>query len=195
MKIDIKAILNRLKQYPVACGATLLFIVFGILLFIRSPRLSDLEANLETKEQEWSQIEDNVRRSKGLDLHVEEIRNFEQQINKRLLNPLSPELNYDYFYDLERESGVTITNQAQGAVVDPKSRRVAGFPTLKAYEAVSYTLNIKGSFPQILEFATRVSNGKFVTRISGFNLTKADRTIGGDIVATIQMQILSEKQQ
>lgn len=187
---QLSNLLRKVRQRPLATAATLLALLLAVGLFLRGSRLAELQVALADAGTEWQRMETNLRRAHNLALHVEEIQAAEESIRERLLRPSEVAINYDYFYQLEREMGVRLTALNQGSVIDTGNRRVAGLPRLTHFSAVAYTIAVEGSFADVLNFMSRLEHGRFFIRISAINFSSSPQGSGQLVNATLQCQVL-----
>lgn len=187
---DFRKIVGRLKAYPIAIAAGLLTLVFAIVLFLRSSSISALEFSLQEKESEWNRVSGNLKRARDLEAHLARIQEYEGNVNGRLMDPEERALNYDYFYALEAESGVSLASLNQGGVVETKNSNEPGIKEFKTYRLVGYNLAVEGDFDSVVEFLSLLANGEYFARISSFSVARAPQAAAGTLTVNLQMQVL-----
>ncbi len=186
----LEVILKVIKQRPTATVSLVIALVLGVFYYIRGGHLEAVIEEQAFAENEWNRIEFNVRRARDLEQHLDQMRIVEEEIASRLMNPAEVAINYDYFYRIERETGVRLVTINQTGQVD--SRGVPGLPALSNYSAVGYTLSVEGNFSQVLDFLSEVANGRFLARVSAINISSAAQ--GRGVTANLQCQILGVKE-
>ena len=193
MKPD--AIIAKIKQYPIASGAGVLAVVLAVLLYLLGPRVEALESELSDLESELQTIETNAAQAVGLDIQVETVQKALDDITGRLIDRNAKAVNLDYFYSLERETGLTIVDVSQSNPV-ASAKPNPGKPQLNLYEAIGFRVVIDGGFRQVLKFLYELERGAHFTRIDSFNLAESS---GGSpeappgVAATIELDMLGRK--
>lgn len=188
MAAKFSVILKWFQQRPIAAVAIVLSVILVVVLFVRGNRLDAVLEEQTRVEAEWNRVDYNLRRARNLEADLERAQEIEAEIKSRLLNPDEVAINHDYFYQIERETGVRLITLNQGGTAEP--RTVGGLPTLRQHAAISYTLSVEGGFPEVLNFLSKVAHGRYFIRVSAVNLSAA--TQGGSplITANLQCQIL-----
>jgi len=171
--------------------AIALSIILAVGWFVRGSRLNSILEEQVQVEAEWSRVDYNLRRSRNLEADLERAQELEAEIKSRLLNPDEVAINHDYFYQIERETGVRLITLNQGGTAEP--RTVGGLPSLRQHDAISYTLSVEGGFPEVLNFLSRVAHGRHLVRVSALNLSAATQGGSSVITANLQCQILGVK--
>jgi hypothetical protein len=194
MSISLKSIAGKLKQYPIVALAGLVSVLCLVAIFIRGADLQALETTLEESELEWDRIEGNMRRARGLEEQLEKLRELNHAVQERLLNPAEVAINYEYFFAIERQTGVRISNPNQGGPIDQARASALGIPQLKSFVPISYSIGVEGSFPEILKFLTEMTHQQFFVRVSAFNVTRFAAQGAGQLSANLQCQILGVKE-
>lgn len=189
---QLKKILGKLRAYPVAIGAGAVALLLLVAIVFRSTAIGALETELTLKESEWNRISGNQKRARNLEEHLAAIKEGKAQVASRLMDPEERALNYDYFYSLEDQSGVRLIRLNQGGVIDTKGSNIPGIEQFKEYQLVGYTISIEGEFEQMVDFLSRLSNGRYLTRISTFTISRAQRANAGTLSANLQLQILGK---
>lgn len=187
---DFRKILGRLKAYPIAIAAGLLTLVFAGVLFLRSSSLDALEFSLQEKESEWNRVSGNLTRARDLEAHLAQIKAYDAEVNARLMDPEERALNYDYFYALEAESGVSLASLNQGGVVETKNSNEPGIAEFKKYRLIGYNLAVEGDFTSIVKFVSLLADGEYFARISSFSIARAPQAAAGTLTVNLQMQVL-----
>lgn len=187
----IKRLAGRLRQYPVAIAASVVALVIALLVFARSSHLEQLEQQLQERELEWSRVSGNLKRARDLEGHLEQIIAADSAVTARLMDPEEVAINYDYFYQLERASGVRLTTLNQGGVIETKGSNIPGIAEFKEYQLIGYTIALEGGFTNVVSFLSRLQTGEHFVRVSAFTVNRARQGGSGDAIsANLQVQIL-----
>jgi len=160
MAIDFQNLVALWKKRPlvIGCGALSLALLAGS--YLRSDRMSDLAGQLKTNEEEGNKILDNIRNGAGLAEQYEALTATTKDLESRLVRSSERARNQQYFYRIESDTGVKEINlqPAQAGQVPQK-----GPKTL--YTGVGYTISVKGTFRQILDFLDHLETGQHFCRL------------------------------
>jgi len=190
--MNLELILSRLRQYPVATGASLLALILAVTAYLRMdavPQLMRSEGDLST---EVATMDRNVTQAVSLPEHAERIRSAVVAINERLMEQDQKAINYQYLYDLERESRVRITGMAQNDVITDARQR-AGRPNPSLFIGVPFNVTVQGPFGAVMEFLHRLETGRRFARIDVFSLASAPGDTPDNVALTLQFEILGKK--
>lgn len=162
---DIK---NIGKKHPigVACGA--LAIVCAVVLYFTSDTLDEKKGVYEDTAKKEKAITTNVTNFASLPEQTEAVQHAVKDIEGRLIHASQLAINLQYFYRLESETGVKMTEVHQGNTTAPRPGSGKA-----AYTATSFAVNIQGTYKQVLDFIHRVENGQRIARFSSVSFTKA----------------------
>jgi hypothetical protein len=187
--------IKKVRQYPVVTVFGVISLILVIAILIRNPQVSSLRETNEQREREWATIRTNHERSADLEIEVEKLRSFSEEVNRRLISADTIANNYDYFYRIERQTGVRIVNIQQLPVA--AARRPQYLPELNDYDLVPFNLTFQGGFDVTMTFLQGIERGFHLIRIEsisinrdeGPGITASQRTI----TTRIEMNILGRK--
>lgn len=191
--MNAQAILEKIKQYPVPVVCGIVIVIALILLFIRGPKAEELDGTLSDYERNWKQIQANASRSRGLESHVKKLENLKSEVDSRLMSTETVAINYEFFYALEKQTGVRITSMDQREALEGNALpgQIAG---MENYIAIPYNLIIEGRFSQILEFLKELNRGRYIIRLDTFNFSATQsEDASGEIVSRFELFILGRK--
>jgi hypothetical protein len=187
---QLQNVVGKLRAYPVALAALALSLLLGGAIFFRSASLDALETSLRETDSEWNRISGNLKRARDLSEHLERVRSTKETVDQRLMNPEERALNYEYFYSVERSAGVRLVNLNQGGVIDTRNSNIAGVREFKEYRLIGYNISLEGEFEAVVRFLSLLQNGKYLARISSFNVSRAQQAAAGTLVVNLQLQVL-----
>jgi hypothetical protein len=167
-----------LKKHPIGVGCGLVGIVCGILLYLRSDNITASQAELEASSAQAARMAANVRNATGLSEHVTEIQVHTKELEGRLMKAGQLAVNLQYFYKLETENEVKLVDVRQGAT--PR-----GAKTL--YIGVPFNVSVQGPYPNVMNFLTRVQNGRHFCRINSASFTKVGDTADMSLALTLEL--------
>ena len=165
--MNVDAIVARLKRYPVAVGCAVLVVVLIGVLYLRGSRVTILEEERNQVEQEWKAIGENKLRAVDLNTHLEKLNVISEKIDERLMSAASKAINYQYFYKLEKDSGVRMGNLNQSDTSGQATLK--GAINLELFQPITFRVTAEGTFKQILTFLYEIQHGKYFTIIKDFS--------------------------
>ena len=187
-------LVEHLKKNPsLFVGVIALILVggFGLLRANQITKLSQLEANLK---MELDTIHSNVKHSKGIESDTRQLKNLVDSMEDRLFVSEEQSTNINFFYSLEDELNITISEVSQ---LGQTNRRYSekGPDELKIYSVVSYNITLNGTFREILRFVYEIYQMDFIMRITDVEIetgyksgNKAD-----PLEAKIRIVVLAKK--
>ncbi len=170
--MNVDAILTKLKRYPVAVGCAVLAVVLIGVLYLRSSRIPALEEERIQKDGEWKAIGENRLSAVDLKTHLEQLNVITEKIDERLMSADSKAINYQYFYKLEKSSGVRIGDLNQRGSISPGGQK--GVVELDLFQPIVFTVTAEGTFKQILAFLYEIQHGNYFTIIKEFTCSGID---------------------
>jgi Tfp pilus assembly protein PilO len=156
-----------IKKQPIGFGCTLLSIVCGAVLYLRSGNVDASQAELEARTAEVAKMTANIRNSTALPEQVAEIQAHTKELESRLMKANQLAVNLQYFYKLETENEVKLIDVRQGSA--PKGAKTT-------YQGVPFTVSVQGSYAQVMNFLGRLQYGRHLCRINTANFTKVTGT-------------------
>jgi len=165
--MSVEEIMAKLKRYPVAVGCTVLAVVLIVALYLRGSRVSILEEEMKQIDQEWKAIGDNKSRAVDLKTHLEKLNVISEKIDERLMSANSKAINYQYFYKLEKSSGVRIGDLNQLNTIGQRAQ--TGAVELELFQPIVFKVTAEGKFKQVLTFLYGIQHGKYFTIIKDFS--------------------------
>jgi hypothetical protein len=154
-----------IKKHPIVVTCTLVSLISGVVFYYQGDTLEDLKSQVVDKAKQSQTVQSNVRNSVGLPQHVEGIQKATKQLESRLLKASQLATNLQYFYRLESETGVKITDVRQNQL----GRSSGG----ALFVGVPYTVTFQGSFKNVMEFMQRIESGKHLSKFSTVSFSKA----------------------
>lgn len=191
--MNFSGTIDRLKQYPLAviCAAVLLLLL--IPAFFRSGVIAELalqEADLNSRIRT---IEENIKNSKDLRQDSEKLGVMVEQIDSLLFNRYERAININFFYGLEDNTGIVISNIGQ--LPEPDAIYAdGGARKLNLYSTLAYNINMSGSFSNILRFLHELDRMEPLIRVVDFYVSRAEDGLGGaNVDARLRVLVLAKK--
>ena len=174
-----------IKKQPLGFACGLLSLIVAVLLYFRSSKIDENQAEFEAKSAEAAKIVSNVSASKNLAEQVQEIQAHTKEMEGRLVRAGQLAVNLQYFYKLEAENDVKLLDVRQNSL--PRS-------SAAAYQGIPFNVTVQGSFKQVMVFLNRLENGRHFCRFSNVVFGKAPPN-GGDtqsMTLTLNLELLGQ---
>lgn len=169
--MDLGIIKTTAKKYPLGTAAAAVLIVMLGVLFMRRSAMADMKATLERNTDESQRHLANISNSSQLAEHLQALENANQVIAGRLVDPQNLAINLEYFYKLERETGVKLLDTRPASAASAIGR---GAATIKGgYKPVQYAVSLQGSYTRVLTFLRRLEQGNYYCRVVTANCNPA----------------------
>jgi Tfp pilus assembly protein PilO len=184
--MNTKTISVWVKKHPftAVCGGLCLLLLAGY--FFRQGNVPEAVALLDQKTTESRRLKGNVTNSISLKEHVAALEEANRNVEQRLVQATDLAKNQQYFYKIEAETGVKLTDLRPGGSASASTAKpVAG--AKKHYASVPYSCTVQGTYSQLLAFLRKLEGGEHFQRI----LTATVSMGGGSESATAADPILS----
>ena len=165
--MNTAALTAFIKKQPIGFACAVLCLVFAVLLYVRSNKTDEKQAEYEAKSAERTQILANVRNSDHLRELVAEMQAYAKEMESRLVHAGQLAVNLQYFYKLEAENEVKLMDVRQGPL--PRAAKAL-------YVGVPYSVTVQGSYKHVLSFLQRLEAGAHFCR---FNTVTFGKLVGG----------------
>jgi hypothetical protein len=182
---------NILRRYPLALGCAAVSCAILVALFFRHGTLVDTNARLEQLEADGKSVERNVRNSTGLEDHLGSLNRTVSRLEAMLTRVDDIAGNQEYFYGLEKASGVAVTVlRPLGA---PKSTAAGAL-----YQPAGFNVVVEGTYPQLCVFLHALECGQRLYHLNDFSVQRSSNAAANEgraqkEVLTINLQLLAAK--
>lgn len=173
-------LMARVKKQPVGFACGLICLLCAGWLYFRSGDLEARQQEYEAKSAEAARIISNVSISKNLPDQVAELQAITKELEGRLVRASQLAVNLQYFYKLEAENEVKLLDVRQNAL--PR-----GPKTL--YVGVPYSVNVQGSFKQVMAFVQRLEKGRHFCRVTSATFNKAQGNSDPAVAMTLALNL------
>jgi hypothetical protein len=149
-----------LKKNPVSFGGAALSLALIGAIYFRSGEIPAAEAELVQKSAEGERYSTNVKFSAQLKEQHDAVVAANKEIDTRLVRASQVGANTQYFYELEKETGVKLIDirQLTTSVALPKGGKSAFVP-------ISYSVSAQGTLNQLLDLLRSIEGGAHYSRI------------------------------
>jgi hypothetical protein len=192
--MNLSVISKKFAEYPVLFVCGIITPLALVLLFMRAPKLEQYETELLDLERQWEQILTNTERSSGLEADTAALEAGLEEIEGRLMQVENVAVNYEFFYDLEEETGITMSQFSQGNASDG-SQLSLGLEKLKHFSVIPYDLSISGSMEQLLGFIDVLNRQNYIVRLDMFRLfpSTGNTAAEGQLSGRLRCHVLAAK--
>jgi capsid protein len=163
-----------IKKQPVAMVCALFCVGLALAIYFQKTALAKAQADLDDKTSQANHLKENVNSANSLsnkadrlDEQYAKMTQAIQAIEARLVRANQLAINLQYFYKLEADTQTKLVDLRQTGT--SASAKNSG----KAYVGVDYSINVQGSYLQLLDFLRRVENGEHFSRVKGLTLSGA----------------------
>jgi Tfp pilus assembly protein PilO len=180
--MNAKSLSLLVKKYPFSAVCAVLALLFAILYYYRSTGIEDLNGVLSQKNTEARKLKTNIANSAQLKEQLELLQAANEKVVQRLMRESDLAANQQYFYKIESETGIKLTDLRPGGASSQTQAR--GTAVKPLYPPVPYTCAIQGNYTQILQFLRKLENGEHFVRILSANLGLAGGGASGESANT-----------
>ena len=194
--MNLSLISKNLRKYPVLVVCGLMVPLSLVLLSMRAPKIQFYEDEQASLEKRWNDIQTNVERSNSLSEDIEDLNSGLSRIQSRLMNVDEVASNYEFFYGLERQSGIKVERFSLGLPFDGSGLPI-GKAKLSHFSAVPCQVSMSGSIQEILNFMDLLDRQDFIVHMDLLNVVKpttgSGRTEGNTLSAQLRCYVLASK--
>jgi len=161
-----------IKKNPISVGCGVIAIALAAVIYYRDGEIPAAEEQLVQKSAEADRLAANVQNANQLKEQVEALTVASKEVESRLVHASQTLNNYQFFFKLERETGVKMTaNPVQGVTAPPKGAKTIYLP-------VPFSITLQGTLPQLLDYLRRLESGARYCRVGSVtcSVPVADRS-------------------
>jgi Tfp pilus assembly protein PilO len=176
-----KDLIASLKKHPFTaiCGGLSLLLLGGY--FFRQGNIPEAEALLAQRTSESRRLKANITNSASLKDHVAALEDANAKVQQRLARAGDLAKNQQYFYKIEADTGVKLTDlRPGGSAASGAVKAAAGVK--KYYSAVPYSCTVQGTYSQLLAFLRKLEQGEHFPRVLNATVSMSG-SAGGDDAA------------
>jgi Tfp pilus assembly protein PilO len=159
---------NQIKKQPVAVACAVLCLGLAVVVYFQKDAIAKTNDILAQKKLEGEHLRDNVTNASKLDEQFGAMTQAIQAIEARLVHADQLAVNKQYFYKIESETQTKLTGLNQSGVAKSDKTNAKN-----SYIAIVYSINVQGTYPQLLDFVRRVENGEHFSRVVSVALSHA----------------------
>ncbi len=164
--MNLSSLIASAKKQPIGFGCGLFCLLCVVILYLRSEKVAESQAEFDAKAAEAARIVANVRNSANLSEQVVELQALAKEMESRLVRAGQLAVNLQYFYKLEAENRVKLVDIRQNNLPAGKAGK-------SAYAGIPYAVGVQGSYPHVLAFLHRLEAGRHFCRFNNVTLSKS----------------------
>lgn len=174
------------------------FVIAGTMTvyLINKDKKSLIDSEIEQVNVRISSMRKNIKNSKGMEEDIEAIEEKVEKLNARMFQSQELATNYNYFFNLEVETGIKVSDLKQVGIaeeeVDPRKKKMPK-PIIDSYEKIRYHLKASGEFGEIVNFLRKLEGGPSFYRLEKFRLAKSETSKTEILSLDIAFLMLGEK--
>jgi hypothetical protein len=161
---------KKVAEFPILFVCGILTPLIVVLLVMRGPKVTQFEQELSALEREWHNIQTNVERASGMETDIERLEQGLEVVRQRLMQVDNVAVNYEFFFDLERESGIALSRFSQAPATDGADL-IPGADGMKHFTAIPYDLSMAGTLEQITGFLDLLDRQRYIVRMEFLRLS------------------------
>ncbi|PTX91734.1 hypothetical protein [Opitutus sp. ER46] len=171
-------LVSTFKKHPVTliCGVLSLGLAIGI--YVRAGDIPAANQRLDEKTAEARRCALNITNGAQLKEQLDAMIAANQAVEARLIRASDLGINQQFFYKLESESGVKLTDLRQGRLGAVKG----------SYGPVTFTVSLDGSYPQVLAFVQALESRAHYCRILTASLVGS--RAGAGVSLSLNLELL-----
>lgn len=155
MSLQTKDIAPLLKKSPLVTGCGLLVLILLVFSYFRMGSMDELQSVIDEKSRALRVLDQNVKNSAQLEVHINELRSLNALLRKGALREGDLVGNQQFFLRLEDELGIKITDYrstpsspAPGAAAGGAQAGTGSGP----FVTLRFSLSASGSYTQLMNF-------------------------------------------
>lgn len=179
---EFKAFVKK-NPIPVICAVIVLGVAGG--LYYRSGDLAAAEEDLAKKTADAEKYALNIKNATHLKEQLDALIAANKKIEGRLAHASEKGTNTQYFYKLERETGVKMVSFSQTTGTVAK-------PTKGAFVPIAFNVAVTGTMPQVLDFLRHLENGMHFCRVTSGSCTVSTTNRNLPLTLSLNLELLGQ---
>jgi len=145
----------------------------------------DLESEIEQIEIRISTMLRNITNSAGLKEDLEVVKSQISELDERMFRPQELATNYNYFFNIETSTNVSLSELKQVEIVkEDVNREKHKMPNLivDAYVKIRYDMRANGTYQDLVHFMRTLEGGPSFYKLEKFRLSKSS-AVGDELLS------------
>jgi len=181
------------RKIVLSVSCVVFFACVSVYLF-HLDKKADLDSEIEQLDIRMSTILKNMKNSAGLEEDLALVEKRIEQLDARLFDSQELATNYNYFFNIEADTGVKISGLKQFEVsedqVRSKNRKRMPKSTKNVYQKIRYHLKATGDYTQLVNLMRMLEGGPSFYRLEKFRVSKSTGTDSEKLSMDLSLLIL-----
>lgn len=192
--MKIEAILDFVRKKLILSISSVVFLVCTLVFLFHLDKKANLDAEIEQLDIRMSTILKNIKNSLRLEEDLAVVEDSIEQLDARLFDSQELATNYNYFFNIEADTGVKISGLKQFDVSEDevrsnKKKRMPK-PTKDAYQKIRYHMMAIGEYMQLVDLMRKLEGGPSFYRLEKFRVSKGTGTDSSKLSMDMSLLIL-----
>ena len=192
--MKIEAILDYVRKKVILSISSVVFLVCTLVFLFHLDKKANLESEIEQLDIRMSTILKNIKNSLRLEEDLAVFEDSIEQLDARLFDSQELATNYNYFFNIEADTGVKISGLKQVDVSEDevrsnKKKRMPK-PTKDAYQKIRYHMTAIGEYMQLVDLMRKLEGGPSFYRLENFRVSKGTGTDSSKLSMDMSLLIL-----
>ena len=191
--MKFEAFVEFVRKKLILTISGLILVVCASVYLLHMDKKADLDSEIEQLDIRMSAVLKNMKNSAGLEEDLVAVSELIEQLDTRLFDPLELATNYNYFYKIESNTGVSLSGLKQLEVKESetnKSKRRMPKSTKNSYQKIRYHMNATGEYGQIVNFMRELEGGSSFYRLEKFRLSRPKESEGEALSMDVSFLVL-----
>ena len=176
------------KKHPISAGCATLSVLLFFSAYLRQDEVPGAEAELSLKSADGDRVAINNKNAAQLREQAEANARAQKDVEARLVRPRNLGTNTQYFYKLEKDTGVKILDLRQ--VTGTNNGNSPKAAAKAAYVPVGFTVSVQGTMGQVLDFLRHVEGGLHYSRVISASLSGNAVTRNSTLTLGLNLELL-----
>ena len=174
-----------LKKNLIGFGGGLLSVILGVMIYLRSENAGENQSLLQQTTAEGEKILATVKNGASLNEQLHALTAAAHELDQHCLHAGELAKNLQYFYRLEAETGVKLTDIHQGGIApQPKTG------PKRLFTPIPYTLTVQGSYRQVIDLLGHLETGTHFFRFNSFVCSRAAEAQTDTLALNLSFELL-----
>ena len=176
--------LQFIRRNPIGVAAVAVALALGGWIWFRGDDVPALEEDLSRRQADALRLGNNVKYAAQLNEQLAALQTANREIDSRVVRAGQVGANTQFFYQLERETGVKLKDLRPGPVPVPVKGAKSPFIP------VAFSLSADGSYGQLLDLLRRIESGPRYARINSASLAVSLANRNSPLSLSLSVELL-----
>jgi hypothetical protein len=173
------------KKNPITTACIAVTLAVGVGVYFRSGAIPAAEDELAQRSAQAEKYALNIKYSTQLKDQHDALVAANKKIEGRLTRASQQGINTQYFYKLERETGVKLVSFSQSSAAAPKAAKAA-------FVSIPFNVAVQGTMAQVTDFLRQLEGGSHFCRVLAANFSVNPGARNGPITLSLNLELLGQ---